>query len=66
MTSGEPRIRLAALVHPGELEEVPARSASLLARSQSVVYSHERVLVGILLGALAAFFLLRGLLATLT
>jgi threonine/homoserine/homoserine lactone efflux protein len=44
----------------------PARSASLLARSQSVVYSHERALVGILLGALAAFFLLRGLLATLT
>jgi hypothetical protein len=44
----------------------PARSASLLARSQSLVYSHERVLVGVLLGVLATFFLLRGLLATLT
>jgi threonine/homoserine/homoserine lactone efflux protein len=43
----------------------PERSAALLARTHAAVLSRERVLVAVVLGALAIFFLLRGLLGTL-
>jgi threonine/homoserine/homoserine lactone efflux protein len=49
---------LAALVFP-------ERSSALLVRAHAVVLARERVLVAVVLGALAAFFLLRGLLGTL-
>jgi Sap, sulfolipid-1-addressing protein len=45
---------------------LPHRSTELVGRAHSFVLVHERVLVACLLGALAAFFLLRGLLGTLT
>jgi len=43
----------------------PERSGELLGRMQAAVYARERVLVGAVLGVLAVFFLLRGLLGTL-
>lgn len=43
----------------------PRRSTALLGRAQASVFAHERALVGALLGALALFFLSRGLVGTL-
>jgi len=43
----------------------PERSRELLARAQAAIYARERALVGVVLGVLALFFLLRGSLGTL-
>jgi threonine/homoserine/homoserine lactone efflux protein len=56
----------ALLVLLGLAAVSPARSAAALGRAEAFVFAHERVLVGGLLGALAAFFLLRGLTGTLS
>ena len=44
----------------------PERSGELLGRAQAAVFARERVLVAAVLAALGAFFLLRGLLGTLS
>jgi threonine/homoserine/homoserine lactone efflux protein len=56
----------ALLVLLGVAAVSPARSAAALGRAETFVFSHERLLVGGLLGALSAFFLLRGVTGTLT
>jgi threonine/homoserine/homoserine lactone efflux protein len=43
----------------------PQRSATALARTQSFVFAHDRLIVAGLLAALSAFFLIRGLGGTL-
>jgi hypothetical protein len=43
----------------------PQMSAAALARTQSFVFAHERLIVAGLLAALSAFFLIRGLGGTL-
>jgi len=42
----------------------PKRARSILDRVRSFIVNHERVLVTVLLGVLAAFFLVRGAVAT--
>jgi threonine/homoserine/homoserine lactone efflux protein len=44
----------------------PERSADVLGRAQAAVYARERVIVSWVLGLLAAFFLVRGALGTLS
>jgi Sap, sulfolipid-1-addressing protein len=56
----------ALLVLLGVAVALPTTSAAALRRAETFVFAHERVLVGALLGALAAFFLLRGVSGTLT
>jgi hypothetical protein len=43
----------------------PHQAAVLLGRAQAAVFARERVLVAVILSALAVFFLLRGALGTL-
>jgi len=44
----------------------PERSTAVLSRAQAAVYARERVIVASVLGLLAAFFLVRGLIGTLS